>query len=381
MASELRLQGILRIPHASTDEIYEELRKGRWPTELDDGVSHVRARKSRRLGGLEDEYPQGGERRRAARQAHMREGVVDEETLERFLEEELARLEPCGSDDEMEDNEGSEAASGIMQEQQVEADMQAPPQQREAGNDLTQEQVELEMEAGPEQLEAGSVIEEASGPSVPIPEPSAIINLEPRQRWGSFSIGIKKGTGWEAVCRFHARNTVTGCKKFITWPDPSDASKLASLNQLRHWCNCAGQYHRQREHVAFTPVPATTPSVAVVQAQKYEEEPPAHCLNDIELDQQENEGRVQGPSSSSGVVAPQPKVAAKKAAAKKAAGKKAATKKAATKKAATKKDAAKRDAAPAEPEVVGDRRTRSSSSSSSSSKSSSSSSSTPSSSS
>ena len=108
--------------------------------------------------------------------------------------------------------------------------------------------------------------------------------------WGSFSFNRKLPKsappfgGFEAVCKFHALNSRTGCKKFVRFEGESLEDEQACLNKLRHWCNQARRFDRQRQHVRMPLRPQDVPSVEVVEAHKLVDDPPSSVRTDQELD-------------------------------------------------------------------------------------------------
>ena len=81
-----------------------------------------------------------------------------------------------------------------------------------------------------------------------------------------------------------ACSLVTGCKKFIGLRDRSPESRASALIMIRHWCNMAGNFKYQRQHVGFHPTLINTPAAAVVAAQQYNAPLPARVATDAELD-------------------------------------------------------------------------------------------------
>ena len=109
-------------------------------------------------------------------------------------------------------------------------------------------------------------------------------------KWGYFSFSRKSATnapphgGFEAMCKWHALNARTGCKKFMRIAGPTDEDEEACLNALCHWCNQANRYDRQRAHMRMPLRPADIPPAAVIEAQKLVAQPPGDVKTDVELD-------------------------------------------------------------------------------------------------
>lgn len=73
-----------------------------------------------------------------------------------------------------------------------------------------------------------------------------------------------------------------GCNNFIGIRASTAEAKLNCLNAIRHWCNCAKSFERQRHHVGRSP--DILPDVSVIHAQRIDEAPPAVVRTDEELD-------------------------------------------------------------------------------------------------
>eukprot|EP00971_Amphidinium_carterae_P264305 5243117-Amphidinium_carterae.1 len=77
----------------------------------------------------------------------------------------------------------------------------------------------------------------------------------PRLRWGGFTIGITRDRSGkfalEAICPYHARNDVTGCKKRLNLPNREDGTVQTGTNVLKWWCLQAVTHTRQRTHVGM----------------------------------------------------------------------------------------------------------------------------------
>ena len=109
-------------------------------------------------------------------------------------------------------------------------------------------------------------------------------------KWGSFSFHRKSAAlapphgGIEAVCRFHALNDKTGCKKFVRIQGSADSDEEQCLNILRHWCNQATRFDRQRKHMRMPLRPQDIPATELIELQKLDSDPPTHVLTDKDLD-------------------------------------------------------------------------------------------------
>eukprot|EP00439_Symbiodinium_sp_Y106_P042972 s6775_g5.t1 len=90
--------------------------------------------------------------------------------------------------------------------------------------------------------------------------------------------------GLEAVCKFHALNDRTGCKKFVRFAGPTLADEDRTLWILRHWCNCAKQCQRQRHHMRMPLGPEAIPNNEIIAQQRLADDPPQRAPTDEELD-------------------------------------------------------------------------------------------------
>ena len=135
-------------------------------------------------------------------------------------------------------------------------------------------------------------------------------------KFGAFHFTKKtsknKSVSWEATCPFHRRNEKTGCKHAkVVNPLTEDQSALVIL-QLKHWCNAALSFSRQREHLAFSFSADTVPPEALVEAACI---PKSRVVSDVKTDV-ELDGAAGPPAA-----AIAPKAAAAKAANKASAPK------------------------------------------------------------
>jgi hypothetical protein len=120
-------------------------------------------------------------------------------------------------------------------------------------------------------------------PDVPVPRLFASV-------WGHFSISTKQPGrdrpfgGYQAECRYHRKNQVTGCKKYISVSGPGALDRELTLNMIRLWCNDALRHNRQRDHVLFQPYPMTVPPTLLLEAQQVQMPPPDRAPSDADLD-------------------------------------------------------------------------------------------------
>ena len=95
---------------------------------------------------------------------------------------------------------------------------------------------------------------------------------------------------WIATCPFHRKNTSTGCQKSYTIANDAHGEVCQiSLKEcalkVKHWCNAAGRYDRQRYHIAYHPSICDVPEPALVFANQMTEPMPSQpVLVDDELD-------------------------------------------------------------------------------------------------
>ena len=110
------------------------------------------------------------------------------------------------------------------------------------------------------------------------PAPDAVPKkaAKPRlSKWGHVAFHRKSEKtsppfgGIEAVCPYHALNQKTGCKKFLSFAGNDEESKACCIQALRHWCNQALQFDRQRAHIRMPLRPQDIPPASVVDAQLF----------------------------------------------------------------------------------------------------------------
>ena len=86
------------------------------------------------------------------------------------------------------------------------------------------------------------------------------------------------------MCRFHALNARSGCKKFVRFETPDEHGEAACMLKLKHWCNQARHFDRQRTHVRMPLRPSDIPPADIVEQQILLDDPPARVRTDLELD-------------------------------------------------------------------------------------------------
>ena len=108
--------------------------------------------------------------------------------------------------------------------------------------------------------------------------------------WGPFIFHRKHAAasppfgGVECVCPYHALNSKTGCKKFVSLQGPLESDEERCLLTLKHWANQAQHFNRQRSHLKMPLRPADIPSAGIVLQQKPTGEAPRQVRTDVELD-------------------------------------------------------------------------------------------------
>ena len=111
--------------------------------------------------------------------------------------------------------------------------------------------------------------------------------------WGCFKIARiptqRGGTAFEATCVFHKLSKVTACKKTFAYTTETEDLVLGAL---RHWCNTARQYNRQRYHMdsmkTWMEVPVQSEQVLLQGQIPLDQKPnPGSIKTDKELDKEE----------------------------------------------------------------------------------------------
>jgi hypothetical protein len=89
----------------------------------------------------------------------------------------------------------------------------------------------------------------------------------------------------QATCPYHRLTETTGCKKTMNFPSRRLDDVLRVMWTLRHWCNRAHMYSRQRNHVLPRKLDvADTPDIGVILAARLTKAPAAFPPTDVELD-------------------------------------------------------------------------------------------------
>lgn len=127
--------------------------------------------------------------------------------------------------------------------------------------------------------------------------------------------------GLEAVCKFHALNDRTGCKKFLRFAGPTVEDEQRTLWILRHWCNCAKQCTRQRHHMRMPLGPEAIPNNEIIAQQRLTDDPPQRAPTDEELDSKDAAGSAPAAKAKAAIGKAKAKTAPKKKAKAKAKGK------------------------------------------------------------
>ena len=120
-------------------------------------------------------------------------------------------------------------------------------------------------------------------PASPPASPEAIPELEPFT-WGVFTVGVKHPTatnlgGYEARCKFHARNKNTGCKKLIALESPDACGLALARSRAKWWCAQAKDVTRQRMHLYDADL-LSPPEEDVLAAMIIEDGPTEPVVND-----------------------------------------------------------------------------------------------------
>ena len=127
-------------------------------------------------------------------------------------------------------------------------------------------------------------------PPPPPPDPedevAAARDLLSSSRFGSFTITPKQAKGpgnfggYQGSCRFHKKNNLTGCKRFVSIKGPTSEDREAAFDQILYWCTQARDFNRQRWHIGTSLQP--TPSRALLARRI--DEIPEDVQDDDELD-------------------------------------------------------------------------------------------------
>ncbi len=128
--------------------------------------------------------------------------------------------------------------------------------------------------------------------------------------WGPFILRPKHPDvgrpfgGIEAHCPFHRKSERSDCKKYLQLKSADPEHRMHVLWCLRHWCNQAKSFERQRYHVLLGDIDNMTythPAPDVISAQMISEARPARpsVKTDIELDREAAEVQPQAPGRGS----------------------------------------------------------------------------------
>ena len=96
-------------------------------------------------------------------------------------------------------------------------------------------------------------------PAPPAPGPDSVVPFNVVLRaecFGCFRLTPKKGGlygGFQAACRFHKKNSKTGCKVFFRISGPTQCDRTQCVREMLWWCLRAPDFDRQRTHISFQP--------------------------------------------------------------------------------------------------------------------------------
>ena len=160
----------------------------------------------------------------------------------------------------------------------------------------------------------------STGPAAaPVAAPKKLeeaLFVDPVAKYGSFSFSVKQARssppygGVEASCRWRRKNDTTGCKRFIRFVANTQESRESAIVALKHWCNKAPQFKRQRDHLRMPLAAGDVPPADLVAEQELVENPPPRVRSDVELD-----AEAEKQAKESGIIIPG-KIAKSKAKAK-----------------------------------------------------------------
>ena len=113
--------------------------------------------------------------------------------------------------------------------------------------------------------------------------------------WTSFKFGAFRFTSkkpkttaqfsWQVTCPFHAKSNHTGCKKAMNVTPVTEEKYKEVILCLKHWCNQAKKFTRQRHHLAFNVSSNECPPESVIEASVIPaNEAPDRPPNDEDLD-------------------------------------------------------------------------------------------------
>ena len=118
--------------------------------------------------------------------------------------------------------------------------------------------------------------------------------------WNTFNFGAFKFTAkkpktsaqwsWQVKCPFHRKSNKTDCKKTMNVTPATPERYHEVLRCLKHWCNSAKSFDRQRHHLAYAVGSHACPSDAVIAASVIPAaDVPDRLATDEELDARERE--------------------------------------------------------------------------------------------
>ena len=90
-------------------------------------------------------------------------------------------------------------------------------------------------------------------------------------RFGAFKFTSKKPGAqvqwsWQVKCPFHKKSQKTDCKKTMNVTPVTQDKYDEVIRCLKHWCNAARRFDRQRHHVAVSVDIAACPPAALIEA-------------------------------------------------------------------------------------------------------------------
>ena len=147
---------------------------------------------------------------------------------------------------------------------------------------------------------SGAASSSGAAPAAPCPEEIAfnehMRNLCRCNPWGPFTfvwrpagVDIPHGAV-QVTCPFHRKTDSTDCKKTMSLRERSAEEGNVVLWTLRHWCNQAINFDRQRDHVVpYKLYPDLAPARVIIERQQVVEGPPFRAMTDEELDRLEAE--------------------------------------------------------------------------------------------
>ena len=111
--------------------------------------------------------------------------------------------------------------------------------------------------------------------------------LDMRGSWGCFKFSVyppgPSGGRFgvlQAVCPWHARSSVSGCKKSISIADRTAAARDEAMRMAKFWCVQASRFERQWEHVFAADVIGPAPSDHTLESMRLDEGPRPGSVED-----------------------------------------------------------------------------------------------------